>query len=118
MTEKQAKADAITTEDDGSKVYVYHYSTQLKRKDKDGNREVAHHKITRKYNPGTAKLERIAKLHSIIKSLYEANPNMKPGKLYKLYTEKCTEEGISEEDQYTLGYFYLVLKKIKNSSTS
>ena len=115
MTKPEPKAKEVITEEDGSKVYVYHYATQLKRKDKDGNREVGHYTITRRYNPKHVRSERIAKFHSLIKSLYDANPDMKPGQLYKLYSEKCTEEGISEDFQYTLGYFYIVLKRIKKS---
>ena len=116
MKKLEYKAEEVKTEEDGSKVYVYRYPSPLKRKDKDGNKKVAYCTIVCHHNPSNARLERVAKKHSMIRSLYETNPDLKPGQLYKLYIDKCNEEGISEDDQYARNHFYLVLKRIKNST--
>ena len=103
------------TEDDGTKVYIYHRPVTLKRKDENGNREVKYRKIVARYAPKPQREARRLKTYALIKSLMESNPDMKSGKLYKMYIEKCKEDGVSEDDQYVLNSFYHILRKIRNS---
>ena len=107
------KVETIT-QDDGTKLYIYHKPVTLKRKDENGNRVIKYRKIERRYTPKTSREERRAKTCTWSKSLLESNPDMKSGKIYDLYLRKCKEEGISEDDQYMLSSFYHMVRMIKN----
>ena len=114
-TENQKEIKVETrTEDDGTKVYVYHRPILLKRRDENGNRELKYHKIERRYRPKTSRAERRDKFYGIIKSLLDAHPTWKPGEVYHAYIEECMNKNIPEDDQYMLNSFYHIVRKIKS----
>ena len=118
MENNQVNEDTKSTEEDGTRVYVYHRPVQLKRKDADGNREVRYRTITRRYKPKTYLAQCRSRMYEIIKELLESHSNTKSGELYKQYVAKCNEEHISEDYQFTLNSFYNIAKKIKNEATA